>query len=97
MPDRTDWLMAFHTYQSQIGYGLLAAVLATLRCIHDRTPLHQWAFDAACCATLAAGADTLIDWFQLPKDGGYLTSVFIGVFGYQVVIAKIRSRLWPEN
>lgn len=83
----------FQLYHRQLGYGFVAAVLCALRHWHDGVPARQLTFDAAVCACLAFGVDKILKLFALADDWGFLTSVFIGVFGWRVIWGIIKNKL----
>lgn len=84
----------FTLYHRQLGYGLIAALLAVLRHWHDDDlPVRKYAFDAAACAFLAGGVEQVLVLIGLSTDWGYLAAVFIGVFGWQVIWEMIKRRV----
>lgn len=85
----TFWQL-FHTYRTNLGYGFVAALLCVLRAWHDGKEVKQFAFDAAVCTLLAAGADQLIELMGLPHGYGYFAAIFIGVFGWQIIVNKLK-------
>lgn len=88
----TSLIQLFQMYHRQLGFGVIAALLAVLRHKHNGETIGKYAFDAAVCAFLAGGIDTLLDFFSLPQKWAYLSAVFIGVFGWRVVINLIKSK-----
>ncbi|XAO54138.1 holin/anti-holin protein [Yersinia phage vB_YenM_P744] len=93
MDTSSTLVQLFQMYHRQLGYGVIAAILAVLRHKHNGATAGVYAFDAACCMFLAAGADQLLELFSLPAKYGYMTSVFIGVFGWQVIWNLIKARI----
>lgn len=87
----------FLQYRVNLGYGTIAALLAVLRLMHEQKPLRTYAFEGAVCAALAGGAEELLTLFNLPPKWGYLTAVFIGVFGWRVVTNVVKDRLTPST
>lgn len=87
----------FMAYRTNLGYGTVAAILAVLRLMHEQKPLRTWTFEAAVCAALAGGTDEILSAFGLPSKWGYLTAVFIGVFGWRVVTNALKQRLTPSK
>lgn len=84
----------FTLYHRQLGYGLIAATLAVLRHWHDGDlPVRKYAFDAAACAFMAGGVEQVLVAFGLSTDWGYLSAVFIGVFGYKVLWDILRRKV----
>lgn len=83
----------FQMYYRELGYGLIAAILAVFRHVHEATPIRQWFFDATICCLIAAGADQIINLIGLPPGTGYFAAIFIGVFGYQVVWNVLRLKV----
>ena len=83
----------FQLYHRQLGFGVIAAILAVLRHIHQGEKIGVYAFDAAVCMFLAAGADQLLEIFGLPSKWGYFTAIFIGVFGWKVVVHVAKAKI----
>lgn len=83
----------FQMYHRQLGFGVIAAILAVLRHVHEGASVRVYAFDAAVCVFLAAGADQLLELFNLPAKYGYFAAIFIGVFGWKVVIEVFKSKV----
>lgn len=82
----------FKLYHRQIGFGFIAALLCTLRAWHDGKTIKVFAFDATACALFAGGADDLLTFFGMPDKWGYFAAIFVGVFGWRVVIHQLRRK-----
>lgn len=82
----------FKLYHRQIGFGFIAALLCTLRAWHDGKSLKVFAFDATVCALFAGGADELLGLFGLPEKWGYFAAIFIGVFGWRIIMHQLRGK-----
>lgn len=87
----TFWQL-FQLYHRQLGFGFVAALLCALRGWHDGKEIKHYAFDAAVCALLAGGADQLLEAFGLPTKWGYFASIFVGVFGWRILLGVIRQK-----
>ena len=83
----------FQMYHRQLGFGVIAALLAVLRHIHDGKTVRVYAFDATVCMFIGAGADQILELFNMPAKWGYLTAIFIGVFGWRVVVEIFKSKV----
>lgn len=83
----------FQLYREELGYGFMATLLALLRHLHEGTPLRKWFFDSAICGFLAMGADQIMKWMEMPQEAGYFAAIFIGVFGYRVVMNILQVKI----
>lgn len=90
-------IQLFNAYRTNLGYGFVAALLCVLRAWHDGKEIKQFAFDAAACAMLAGGADQLIELLGLPAKYGYFAAVFIGVFGWQIIVSRLKNNFPSES
>lgn len=88
----TFWQL-FQMYHRQLGFGFIAALLCALRGWHDGKEVKQYAFDAAVATLLAAGADQLLELFGMPTKWGYFAAIFIGVFGWQIIVSGLKAKL----
>lgn len=96
MSEPLTFIQLFHLYRQQFGFGMVAGVLAALRHWHHGDSLKASMFETAVCMALAFGADRLLTVFNInSNDWGYLTSVGIGVLGWntckRVLAAKFPS------
>lgn len=88
----TFWQL-FQMYHRQLGFGFIAALLCALRGWHDGKDVKQYAFDATASALLAGGVDQLLEALGMPTKWGYLAAVFIGVFGWQIIVSGLKAKL----
>jgi lambda family phage holin len=86
MAEPLTFLQLVHLYRQQFGYGVVAGVLAALRHWHNGDSIKASLFETAVCMALAFGVDRLLTACSInTEDWGYLTSVGIGVFGWNTV------------
>lgn len=94
MRDPIDWHELYMTYRIELGFSLIACVVAACRHWQQQHPFREICTNALLCAAVAFGANTLLELFGIDgKKWGYLASVAIGYMGLETTLAVISDRI----
>lgn len=91
--DHYSLIDLFNLYRREIGYGVVASIVATMRHIQLGDSWRYICTNAVICGVIALGMDTILGVFGINSGKvGFLSAAMLGYVGVEVLLAKLSDK-----